>query len=89
MICVLLFLSGNIKWQQPRISRTSGVMPKVYGSHGSGDQLDAALKGQTLRRSLICVMEPGKTYPSFKYCRGSVGDRQSGLTEGAEGCHLS
>lgn len=28
-------------------------------------------------------------YPSFKYCRGSVGDRQSGLTEGAEACHLS
>lgn len=34
--------------------------------------------------SLFCFTELGKMYPSFKYCRQSVGDGQSGLSEGAE-----
>lgn len=29
-------------------------------------------------------MKLGKIYPSFKYSRQSVGDGQSGLSEGAE-----
>lgn len=38
----------------------------------------------TFSISLFCFMELGKIYPSYKYCRESVGDGQSGLSVGVE-----